>query len=67
VTVTVGILCHVDEEGSKMVMVGWLDKNNSYNDAVFHSSSLDKVDDETVKTKRKTTVSSAKKKNKQWL
>jgi hypothetical protein len=52
----------VDEEGSKKVTVGWLDKNNSYNSAVFHSSSLDKADDEGVKTKRKPTVASTKKK-----
>jgi hypothetical protein len=49
------------EEGSKKVMVGWLDKNNSFNSAVFPSSSLDKADNEAVKTKRSKPVSSAKK------
>jgi hypothetical protein len=49
------------EEASKKVTVGWLDKNNSFNNAVFHSSSLDKADNEAAKTKRSKPVSSAKK------
>jgi hypothetical protein len=59
-TSPVMIVTDVDE-GSKKVSVGWLDKNNSFNSAVFHSSSLDKADKETVKTKRSKPVSSAKK------
>jgi hypothetical protein len=56
------VVIDVDEEGSKKVTVGWLDKNDSYNNAVFPSSSLDKADIEAVKTKRKATVVTAKKK-----
>jgi hypothetical protein len=56
----------VDEEGSKKVTVGWLDKNNSFNGAAFHSSSLDKADVEAAKTTRtrKVPVATAKRKNK---
>jgi uncharacterized protein YodC (DUF2158 family) len=61
-TAPVMFVTDVDDEGSKKVTVSWLDINNSYNHAVFHSSSLDKVDEVKVKTKRKVTVSSAKKK-----
>jgi hypothetical protein len=50
------------EEGAKKVTVGWLDKNDSFNNAVFPSSSLDKADNEAAKGKRKATVVSAKKK-----
>jgi hypothetical protein len=61
-TSPVMIVTDVDEEGSKKVTVGWLDKNNSFNNAVFPSSSLDKADTETAKTKRGASASSAKKK-----
>jgi uncharacterized protein YodC (DUF2158 family) len=56
------VVTDVDEEGSKKVTVGWLDKNNSFNSAVFPSSTLDKVENEAVKTKRGGAASSAKKK-----
>jgi hypothetical protein len=56
------IVTDVDEEGSKKVTVGWLDKNNSFNAAVFPSSSLDKADSDIAKPKRTKTVSSVKKK-----
>jgi hypothetical protein len=55
------IVTDVDEEGSKKVTVGWLDKNNGFNSAVFHSASLDKADNEAAKTKRGAPASSAKK------
>jgi hypothetical protein len=55
------IVTDVDEEGSKKVTVGWLDKQDSYNTAAFPSSALDKADKETVKTKPKATVKAAKK------
>jgi hypothetical protein len=61
-TSPVMIVTDVDEEGSKRVTVGWLDKNNSFNSAIFHSSSLDKTDNDVEKTKRSKPVSSAKKK-----
>jgi hypothetical protein len=50
------------EESSKKVTVGWLDKNNSFNNAAFHCSSLDKADNEMAKTKKSKPVSAAKKK-----
>jgi hypothetical protein len=50
------------EESSKKVAVGWLDKNNGYNNAVFPSSSLDKADNEAKTTKPRTTKTTAKKK-----
>jgi hypothetical protein len=56
------VVIDVDEEGSKKVTVGWLDKNNSFNSAVFPSSSLDKADSEAVKTKRSAATTSVKKK-----
>jgi uncharacterized protein YodC (DUF2158 family) len=56
------VVTDVDEEGSKKVTVGWLDKNNSFNSAVFHSSSLDKADNEEAKVKKSKPVSMAKKK-----
>jgi hypothetical protein len=48
------------EEGSKKVAVGWLDKNNSYNNAVFPSSSLDKADNEATKVKPRTSKTTTK-------
>jgi hypothetical protein len=57
-TSPVMVVTDVDEEGSKKVTVGWLDKNNSFNSAVFPSSSLDKAGD-APKTKQR--ASSAKK------
>jgi hypothetical protein len=56
------IVIDVDEEGSKKVTVGWLDKSDSYNTAAFPSSSLDKADKETVIPKRKPAGISRKKK-----
>jgi hypothetical protein len=56
------IVTDVDEEGSKKVTVGWLDKDNGFNSAAFPSSSLDKADTEAVKTKRTASSSSAKRK-----
>jgi hypothetical protein len=56
------IVTDVDEEGSKKVTVGWLDKNNGFNSGAFPSSSLDKAETETAKAKRGKPVSSAKKK-----
>jgi hypothetical protein len=56
------IVTDVDEEGSKKVTVGWLDKNNSYNTAALPSSSLDKADKDTAISKRKQTGTSTKKK-----
>jgi hypothetical protein len=56
------VVIDVGEEGSKNVTVGWLDKNDSYNNAVFPSSSLEKADKEAVKTKPKTTKPTIKKK-----
>jgi uncharacterized protein YodC (DUF2158 family) len=56
------IVTDVDDEGSKKVTVGWLDKNNGFNSATFHSASLDKAETEAVKTKRSAPASSAKKK-----
>ena len=47
------------EEVAKKVTVGWLDKNNSFNNAVFPSSSLDKAGKEVAKPKP---ASTAKKK-----
>jgi cell shape-determining protein MreC len=61
-TSPVMIVTDVDEEGSKKVTVGWLDKNNAFNSAIFPSSSLDKADKEAVKTKQNAATSSAKKK-----
>jgi hypothetical protein len=61
-TSPVMIVTDVDEEGSKKVTVGWLDKNNSYNTAVLPSSSLDKADKETAKAKPKATARVAKRK-----
>jgi hypothetical protein len=61
-TSPVMIVTDVDDECSKKVTVGWLDKNNSFNNAVFPSSSLDKADTEVAKTKRSVSASSAKKK-----
>jgi hypothetical protein len=60
-TSPVMIVTDVDEEGSKKVTVGWLDKNNSFNNAVFPSASLDKADTGAAKTKTSKPVSSAKK------
>jgi hypothetical protein len=60
-TSPVMVVTDVDDEGSKKVTVGWLDKNNSYNSAVFPSSSLDKADNDTAKAKRSKPVSSVKK------
>jgi hypothetical protein len=56
------VVTDVDEEGSKKVTVGWLDKNNSFNNAVFPSSALDKADNEGVKTKKSASATSARKK-----
>jgi hypothetical protein len=50
------------EEGAKKVTVGWLDKNDRFNNAVFPSSSLDKADNEAAKGKTKTSTTTAKKK-----
>jgi hypothetical protein len=61
-TSPVMVVTDVDDEGSKKVTVGWLDKNNSFNKAVFPSASLDKADTEPAKTNRSKPVSSAKKK-----
>jgi uncharacterized protein YodC (DUF2158 family) len=55
------IVTDVDEEGSKKVTVGWLDKQDSFNTAAFPSSALDKADKEMAKPKPKTTVRAAKK------
>jgi hypothetical protein len=58
------VVTDVDEEGSKKVTVGWLDKNNSFNSAIFPSASLDKAGkaEDAQKTKKRAAVSSAKKK-----
>jgi hypothetical protein len=56
------VVTDVDEEGKKKVTVQWLDKNNSFNSAVFPSSALDKADNEAVKSKKSVSTSSARKK-----
>jgi hypothetical protein len=60
-TSPVMVVTDVDEEGSKKVTVGWLDKNNGFNKAVFPSSSLDKADSEPAKPKAGKPVPAAKK------
>jgi hypothetical protein len=56
------VVIDVDEEGSKKVTVGWLDKNNSYNNAVFPSSSLDKADNKAANAKQSAPKTTVKKK-----
>jgi hypothetical protein len=56
------VVIDVDDEGSKKVTVGWLDKNNSYNNAVFPSSSLDKADNEAGKAKTRPVKTTVRKK-----
>jgi hypothetical protein len=55
------IVTDVDEEGSKKVTVGWLDKNNGFNSAAFPSSSLDKADTVPAKSKPRKPVTTARK------
>jgi hypothetical protein len=55
------IVTDVDDEGSKKVTVGWLDKNNGFNCAAFPSSSLDKADTAPAKTKTRKPVAGRKK------
>jgi hypothetical protein len=63
-TSPVMVVTDVDEEGSKKVTVGWLDKNNGFNSAVFPSASLDKADNDVAKTQKSNPVYKKKKKSK---